>query len=391
MSGSITATEGNIGGFKINNQELSASGLSISATDQRIVATGSNSITEGNQVIMDGGDGVIQVFQKGNKIFESGLASPPTTAQKYIVRSLPRETVSVGSDVPVTTFTHMSASSQIGTARLVVDDFFRMTKTGAGVSNATPFYVSLRDPLSVTDSDSPTTIFFESSKSLDGADPAHEIRQTAVFSTVLNTNDDGARFVGSSNTTGSAIYHFQTILTEDSANDFDDAKLAHIRSDVDVHDLAAAQQKQFVHFDARTSSGSAHNQRVFQVQYDGDVVSAGNITAFAASSNFLNVSDKRLKKNIHTISESLNRILELRPTEFVWKENEKQDIGFIAQEVEKIIPEVVETSRGFLDTHTDDKSQDDIKTISYSKLVPYLVDTIQELVKRIEKLEKKVK
>jgi len=75
----------------------------------------------------------------------------------------------------------------------------------------------------------------------------------------------------------------------------------------------------------------------------------------------------------------------------VWKENEKQDIGFIAQEVEKIIPEVVETSRGFLDTHTDDKSQDDIKTISYSKLVPYLVDTIQELVKRIEKLEKKVK
>ena len=214
------------------------------------------------------------------------------------------------------------------------------------------------------------------------------IIQTSVL-TVLNTNDDGADLL---------VHQIQQVLNlsfpnnfDREANDFDDAKLAHIRSDVDVHDLAAAQQKQFVHFDARTSSGSAHNQRVFQVQYDGDVVSAGNITAFAASSNFLNVSDKRLKKNIHTISESLNRILELRPTEFVWKENEKQDIGFIAQEVEKIIPEVVETSRGFLDTHTDDKSQDDIKTISYSKLVPYLVDTIQELVKQIEKLEKKVK
>jgi ATP-dependent protease HslVU (ClpYQ) ATPase subunit len=130
---------------------------------------------------------------------------------------------------------------------------------------------------------------------------------------------------------------------------------------------------------------------VFQVQYDGDVVSAGNITAFGASGNFLNVSDERLKKNIHTISESLDRILELRPTEFVWKENEKRDIGFIAQEVEEIIPEVVETSKGFLDTHTDDKSQDDVKTVSYSKLTPYLVDTIQELTKRIEELEKKVK
>ena len=130
---------------------------------------------------------------------------------------------------------------------------------------------------------------------------------------------------------------------------------------------------------------------MFQVQYDGDVVSAGNITAFGASSNFLNVSDKRLKKNIHTISESLDRILELRPTEFVWKENDKRDIGFIAQEVEEIIPEIVETSEGFLDTHTDDESQDDVKTVSYSKLTPYLVDTIQELTKRIEELEKKVK
>ena len=55
------------------------------------------------------------------------------------------------------------------------------------------------------------------------------------------------------------------------------------------------------------------------------------------------------------------------------------------------IPEIVETSEGFLDTHTDDKSQDDVKTVSYSKLTPYLVDTIQELTKRIEELEKKVK
>jgi hypothetical protein len=268
-----------------------------------------------------------------------------------------------------------------------------MKNFAADLSSTTPFYVSAFDPLSQTKAvgSNATPIFFEVSRSYDTMNPAHEIGQSAVFSTVLNSNDDGGRFVGSSSTTGSAIYHFQTILTEASANHFDDAKLAHIRSDVDVHDLAAAQQKQFVHFDARTSSGSKHNQRVFQVQYDGDVVSAGNITAFGASGNFLNVSDERLKKNIHTISESLDRILELRPTEFVWKENEKRDIGFIAQEVEEIIPEVVETSKGFLDTHTDDKSQDDVKTVSYSKLTPYLVDTIQELTKRIEELEKKVK
>ena len=69
------------------------------------------------------------------------------------------------------------------------------------------------------------------------------------------------------------------------------------------------------------------------------------------------------------------------------KETQKEDVGFIAQEVEKVIPEVVETTKGFINTDEDMNR----KTISYPKLIPYLVDTIQELTKRIEKLEKKVK
>ena len=69
-----------------------------------------------------------------------------------------------------------------------------------------------------------------------------------------------------------------------------------------------------------------------------------------------------------------------------WKKNKKQDVGFIAQEVEKIIPEVVEESRGFIN---DDSQIENMKTISYPKLIPYLVDTIQVLVKRIEDLEER--
>ena len=77
----------------------------------------------------------------------------------------------------------------------------------------------------------------------------------------------------------------------------------------------------------------------------------------------------------------------ITPTKFTWRETNKQDVGFIAQEVEKVIPEVIETSRGFI--NTDD--EEERKTIAYPKLVPYLVDTIQVLTKRIEELEKKVK
>jgi hypothetical protein len=115
------------------------------------------------------------------------------------------------------------------------------------------------------------------------------------------------------------------------------------------------------------------------------VVSKGNLTAFGTS--FLSVSDEREKEHIYQISESLNKISDLRPTKFTWKETQKQDVGFIAQEVEKIIPEVVEETKGFINTDEDMNR----KTISYPKLIPYLVDTIQELIQRIEKLEKKVK
>mgnify|MGYP003113941849 CR=1 FL=1 len=405
ISGKVTADDGDIAGWAIGSTSITkTTGTNLktvqfdSNTPLVLIQSGSGGAANFNEIRMDANAGNIKVRQDGVQIFNTGNRIQPLQAQSFIVKSLPiasgNEFSTDAADlVPITEITHLSASSQIGTKNLIVDDTFRMKNLSANLSAKTPFYVSISDPLSLTKAvgSNATPIFFEVSRSYDTMTPAHEIGQSAVFSTVLNSNDDGGRFVGSSNTTGSAIYHFQTILTEASANHFDDAKLAHIRSDVDVHDLAAAQQKQFVHFDARTSSGSKHNQRVFQVQYDGDVVSAGNITAFGASSNFLNVSDKRLKKNIHTISESLDRILELRPTEFVWKENDKRDIGFIAQEVEEIIPEIVETSEGFLDTHTDDKSQDDVKTVSYSKLTPYLVDTIQELTKRIEELEKKVK
>ena len=405
IEGSITATSGDIAGWTISgNDIIKTTGTNLktiqldSNTPMILVQSGSGGTANFNEIRMDANAGNISVRQDGAEILNTGKRIQPLQEQKYFVKSAPVASANefstdVGDLVPITELTHLSASRQIGTKNLIVDDIFRMKSRFANIANKTPFYVSMNDPLAQTNTvaNTATPILFEVSKSYDTMDPAHEIGQSAVFSTLLNSNDDGGRFVASSNTTGSAIYHFQTILSEASANHFDDAKLAHIRSDVDVHDLAATQQKQFVHFDARTSSGSAHNQRVFQVHYDGEVVSANNITAFAGSSAFLNVSDKRLKKDIYELTGSINKVLQLRPTEFTWKEDDKQDVGFIAQEVEEVIPEVVQTTKGFMKTDENDKESEDIKTIAYSKLVPYLVDTIQVLTKRIEHLEKKVK
>ncbi len=226
------------------------------------------------------------------------------------------------------------------------------------------------------------------------------IHQTAAWSSLHSSADADARFVPHGDITGSAIYNFQEVLQETANDKWADGKFCLMRLDVDTSDLYKLEhRKEFVFLEARESTGSGADNtastlrpksRVFQVQASGSVVANGNITAFG--STFMNVSDKRLKRDVHTISESIDRVLELRPTEFVWKDNNKQDVGFIAQEVEELLPEVVETSKGFIDTDGEQENEiKDMKTISYPKLIPYLVDTIQVMDKRIKELEKKVK
>ena len=127
---------------------------------------------------------------------------------------------------------------------------------------------------------------------------------------------------------------------------------------------------------------------LFQVLNDGEVLARDNITAFKTS-GFTSISDRRLKTDIQPISESLDRILKLEPKNFSWIENNEKDTGFIAQDVEKVIPEVVQETKGFVSIDSNEKEDTKYKTISYSKLTIYLVDAIKELTKRVEDLEER--
>src|SRR5690606_18865635 len=67
----------------------------------------------------------------------------------------------------------------------------------------------------------------------------------------------------------------------------------------------------------------------------------GNVKATA----FLYTSDARLKKDILEIEDPLAKIMELRGVNFTWKLDGRRTMGFIAQEVEEVIPEVVHTDK----------------------------------------------
>lgn len=94
-------------------------------------------------------------------------------------------------------------------------------------------------------------------------------------------------------------------------------------------------------------------------------------------------SDERLKENINTIENALEKVSSLRGVEFDFKKDKKKQIGVIAQEVEKIIPEVV------------GENFDGYKGVQYGNLVGLLIEAIKEqqlqineLKENLEKLKK---
>ena len=98
---------------------------------------------------------------------------------------------------------------------------------------------------------------------------------------------------------------------------------------------------------------------------------------------FLYLSDRRLKKNIEPLSGNLARVLALQPVTYLWIDTASnpstQQIGFIAQDVEKVAPWVVSTN-----------PQTGIKAIDYPKLTPLLVGSVQELNAKIDAQQKQL-
>ena len=349
------------------------------------------------------GSAPIQEEEQVSENVVFGGESIPPFAEQTFENSSDTNTNTAGGGAPTVKASNLVVGSSLSASRFSVGSNIFLKNTRPSSSHDTKFHVLINDPESTGSAEPPVNINFDVRKAYADGDVKNSdhIRQSVGFSTILSSADADTRFIKNGETTGSAIYHYFTRLEETANNKWADGKFAMMRLDVDTADLQQVEhRKEFVFLEMRESTGSAANtandtngrpnKRVFQVQASGSVVAAGNITAFGTT--FMNVSDERLKENIYDVSGSLNKILDLRPTHFTWKENQKQDVGFIAQEVEEIIPEVVETSQGFIDTDGEEKNGiQDMKTISYPKLVPYLVDTIQELTERIKHLEKKVK
>jgi hypothetical protein len=109
----------------------------------------------------------------------------------------------------------------------------------------------------------------------------------------------------------------------------------------------------------------------------GLIRAANDVIAFASS-------DERLKTNKVLIKGALFKVNQLGGYEFDWipmigiHENEGHDIGVIAQEVEKVFPEIVTTrNNGY-------------KAVKYEKLTAVLIEAVKELTEKVKSLENEI-
>jgi hypothetical protein len=118
-------------------------------------------------------------------------------------------------------------------------------------------------------------------------------------------------------------------------------------------------------------SGNGRFRAIGSGAYSGPVNRTSNGTLTTAT------SDIRLKENIHTLQNSLDKVMHLRGVSFSWKTDPGMGtrIGFIAQEFEQVIPELVFTNE-----------TDGFKGINYAEVSAVLVEATKELNTKIDRL-----
>jgi hypothetical protein len=100
-------------------------------------------------------------------------------------------------------------------------------------------------------------------------------------------------------------------------------------------------------------------------------------TGDMSATNFNSLSDITYKTNVEPILNGMIVVTNIEPVSFNWIESGKKAYGVIAQEIEKILPEIVTTNA------------DGTKTVSYDQIIPFLVSAIQDLNRQIQELKNK--
>jgi hypothetical protein len=191
--------------------------------------------------------------------------------------------------------------------------------------------------------------------------------------TAINASSISTGTIANARTTAASANGASTIVARDASGNFTagtiTASLTGNASGSAATFTSTSQNSQFNSIGVGTAGSTTA----------GEIRATNNVTAYYSS-------DERLKDNVKVISNALAKVLQIRGVEFDWnnlKDPEdgyfvrKHDVGVIAQEIEKVLPEVVAIR------------EDGIKAVKYDRIIPLLIEAIKELEAQVAELKAK--
>ena len=191
-----------------------------------------------------------------------------------------------------------------------------------------------------------------------------DVRDGTLSGAIARFSAVNAHVIIESSTAGPAVLHFKPNITGNKSGQFK-VTAGNGYNFRWSNDAAGASEVSYMTLDTSTTGG-------------GDLTVKGDVIAYGAP------SDRKYKENIKPIESALDKAMQLQGVTFDWKDSEsildiKEDIGFIAQDVEKVLPELVRDSgKGNL-------------SLRYQGITPILLEAIKELKAEIEELKKQIK
>ena len=121
---------------------------------------------------------------------------------------------------------------------------------------------------------------------------------------------------------------------------------------------------------------------MIQFSYGTNGTDVGSITHNGSGVTYNTTSDRRLKDNIEPISDATNKLMDMKPVTHTWidKPDEPQVHGFIAQEMQEVVPEAV----------SGDAESDEMMSMDYGRITPVIVAALQDALKEIKELKTRI-
>ena len=190
-----------------------------------------------------------------------------------------------------------------------------------------------------------------------------------------NNNVGGASSVLTANGSGGWSWQPVSAIGGNTITVTDDTSSPQIRYPLFASGASASTSTQFidttsiVYNTSTTCLGIGSLLPTSRIDVIGDARFVGVVTA----TDFNSSSDRNLKDNIQVIENPIEKILQLNGVTFTWNETGKPSVGVIAQEVEKVIPELV--------------SDTNPKSVNYNGLIGLLIECVKEQQKQIDELK----